>query len=113
MLNEEIMAKSAVVICDRTLIDVYAYTYRLDKELAAAIEPLVTYWCKSYDALFFMEPNPVYDLKDGIRSTDKAFQDEIDKYIKGVLVKHHIETFPISLGLITWAEIIKKIIKEK
>jgi len=85
MLKKEVEAKAPIVICDRTLIDVYAYTYRVNKDIAELLAPFINSYSKTYDIIFYMKPVKEYLVADGTRSVNKLFQKEIkdiiDKYI--------------------------------
>jgi len=85
--------KPHFIICERTVLDDYAYFYRKyereqlykeTKDIYANLSEnmqwsIVANWLKTYDFLFYLEPLPL--VADGTRSTDKAFQDEIDSII--------------------------------
>jgi len=83
--------ESEFVVCDRGIIDNYAYlTHKFGKQVD--LEPLIKHHLKSYNFLFKV---PIYyKLQfDGIRTTNPNFQKEIDEEIDKVLnekkVKHH------------------------
>ena len=80
-IAEELEASATyeVVICDRSVLDNYAYLVaRVGRQLD--LDPLVATWIRSYDALFKV---PVLDLPsfDGTRAVSPAFQLEIDSMI--------------------------------
>jgi len=80
-IAEELEAQATyeVVICDRSVLDNYAYLVaRVGRQLD--LDPLVATWIRSYDALFKV---PVLDLPsyDGTRAVSPAFQVEIDSMI--------------------------------
>ena len=70
-----------ILICDRTVIDVLAYSK------VAGFEQLLTWFCpiakdflKSYDEIYFLSlKNNDYLYIDGIRDTDLDFRVEIEK----------------------------------
>ena len=74
MLSKEIMADAEITIYDRTLLDVFEYTFRIAPDDAELLRPFIQEWMKTYDLLFYMEPRRGYLKKDGKRSTDKKFQ---------------------------------------
>lgn len=80
-IAEEIAASAteAIVICDRSVLDNYAYlVHRAGRQ--AALDPLVREWVKSYDCLFKV---PILGVPtfDGRRDLSPAFQREIDVLI--------------------------------
>lgn len=79
----EAAATYEVVICDRSVLDNYAYLVaRVGRQLD--LDPLVATWIRSYDALFKV---PVLDLPsyDGTRAVSPAFQLEIDAVISQLI----------------------------
>lgn len=80
-IAEEIEAAShyEVVVCDRSVLDNYAYLVaRVGRR--AELEPLVREWVRSYQALFKV---PVLSAPafDGKRAVSPSFQQEIDGII--------------------------------
>lgn len=76
--------KCDCLICDRSLLDNYAYYIRRfgkNKEL----EPLILDHMGSYNYLFKVPINEGYLVNDGVRSIDKGFQKEIDELIHELL----------------------------
>ncbi len=69
-------ASSAVVICDRSVLDNYVYLM-LAAGRQAALDTLVTEWIKTYDLLVHV---PILERPhaDGTRATDPAFQRAVD-----------------------------------
>lgn len=82
-----------IIICDRASIDNLAYLQRVaeltdtdaQKEERRAIQHANT-----YDHIFKTQKLDLDAKEDGIRSTDKAFRDEMDARIDALLEKHHI-----------------------
>jgi nicotinamide riboside kinase len=72
-------AQHEVVICDRSVLDNYAYLV-----FAAGrqrwLEPLVGRWMKSYDLLFKV-PISGGPAADGVRDTDEFFMRQIDRLV--------------------------------
>ena len=80
----EAAASYEVVICDRSVLDNYAYLVaRAGRQ--AELDPMVGSWIRTYEALFKV---PVLDLPsyDGTRAVSPTFQLEIDGVI-GELVQ--------------------------
>ncbi len=89
---EEIAAQAMyeVVICDRSVLDNYAYLVtRLGRK--PALDALVTDWLSGYDALFKV---PVTDAPsfDGTRAVSRNFQLEIDATLERL-----IEAFSVDV----------------
>jgi nicotinamide riboside kinase len=96
------------LICDRSLLDNYAYYVRkfgISKEL----EPFISNHILSYNYLFKVPINEEYLVSDGIRSIDKKFQRDIDKIIDELLIRFNTSFYNYT-GL---EEIIKIITKKK
>lgn len=91
-IAEEIAATAdyEVVICDRSVLDNYAYLVaRVGQR--PELDPLVSSWVRSYDALFKV---PVLDAPsfDGTRAVSRDFQVEID-----VIIDELIRAFGVSV----------------
>jgi hypothetical protein len=92
-IAEELEAQASyeVVICDRSVLDNYAYLVaRAGRQ--PDLDPMVARWIRTYDALFRV---PVLDLPsfDGTRAVSPAFQLEIDEVIDQL-----IEIFGVELS---------------
>lgn len=74
-----------VVVCDRSVLDNYAYMM-LACGRQVAYERFVAHWMKSYDLLFKVPisgaPSP-----DGVRDTDEFFMRSIDELVDRLLVE--------------------------
>lgn len=81
MLRRELESNAQISICDRTLLDVFAYTYRVDNVVGMSMLPFIKEHLKTYAVIFYMEPQKGYLKKDGTRSVNKQFQ----KDIKGII----------------------------
>lgn len=95
-IAEELEAQSAyeVVICDRSVLDNYAYLVaRAGRQ--SDLEPLVAKWIRTYDSLFKV---PVISLPsyDGTRAVSPTFQLEIDGVIENLLEAFSVDV--IRLG---------------
>ena len=92
-IAEELEAGASyeVVICDRSVLDNYAYLVaRVGRQ--PHLDPLVESWIRTYDALFKV---PVLDIPsfDGTRAVSPAFQLEIDAVIDQL-----VETFRVDVA---------------
>jgi len=75
--------ESACVICDRSVLDNYAYLVHAVGR-RADLDPWIRTWCATYTALFKV---PVWQPPswDGTRDTDEIFQREIDATLERLL----------------------------
>jgi len=97
-IAEEIAATAQfeVVICDRSVLDNYAYLVarvgRRDE-----LEPLVREWIRGYDALFKV---PVLSLPtfDGKRAVSPSFQQEIDGIIDELVLAFDVPVMYLDPG---------------
>ena len=90
----EAAATYEVVICDRSVLDNYAYLVaRVGRQLD--LDPLVATWIRSYDALFKV---PVLELPsyDGTRAVSPAFQLEIDSMIEQLIEAFDVPATPLD-----------------
>lgn len=95
-IAEEIEAQAVyeVVVCDRSVLDNYAYLVaRVGRR--AELEPLVRDWLRGYQALFKV---PVLGAPtfDGKRAVSPTFQQEIDQIIDELVAEfgapvHHLD----------------------
>lgn len=80
-LEIEKTRRADVLVCDRSVLDNFAYYLRLfggDSDDARALEAYCRSWMKTYDLLVRLPvTNPL--SPDGFRSTDVEFQHEIDR----------------------------------
>jgi nicotinamide riboside kinase len=83
-IAEEIVAaeKAEIVICDRSVLDNFCYLLYAGR--APALEALVRWWTTTYKLLIKVPivADPVFD---GLRDTDVAFQQTIDRKIDEML----------------------------
>jgi nicotinamide riboside kinase len=84
--------KCDYLICDRSLLDNYAYYIRKFGE-SKELEPLILEHMGSYDYLFKVPINEKYLVSDGVRSIDKEFQEEIDCLIDKLLQRFDIHFY--------------------
>lgn len=83
-------AVNDVVICDRSVLDNYAYLVaKVGRQ--PALDPLVGSWIRTYDALFRV---PILDTPsfDGTRAVSPTFQMEID-----ATIDHLVEAFDVDV----------------
>lgn len=86
-IAEEIHLSSEqdVVICDRSVIDNYAYlVHRLTPP--KPLNELVAFWMRTYTHLFKV---PIVDPPsfDGVRDTSRAFQEAIDQTVEDLIAR--------------------------
>jgi nicotinamide riboside kinase len=93
VIEAEQRKADSLQICDRTLLDHWAYTLHAFKEELAAQDLLEVYetftvrHCATYDKIFYI-PNEVQPVDDGTREADLLFQAEIDRLIVDLMDKH-------------------------
>lgn len=90
----ESLADFEVVICDRSVLDNYAYLVaRVGRR--EELEPLVSEWVRGYDALFKV---PVLSLPtfDGKRAVSPTFQLEIDAIIDQLIESFGVMVHPLD-----------------
>lgn len=88
IINEDhVMLKhnSEHLICDRSVLDNYAYLYNALKKDNPVLKNLTFDHMATYDLLFLVPINAEYLKNDGFRSVDKEFQTAIDKTIRRLL----------------------------
>jgi hypothetical protein len=92
----EAAASYEVVVCDRSVLDNYAYLVaRVGQR--PELDPLVRSWIRSYDALFKV---PVLDAPsfDGTRAVSRTFQMEIDATIDQLIDAFDVNVIPLDPG---------------
>ena len=95
-MAEEIGAAATyeVVVCDRSVLDNYAYLVaRVGRR--AELDPLVGSWIRTYNALFKV---PVLEAPsfDGTRAVRRSFQMEIDGIIDNLVSAFSVEALPLD-----------------
>ncbi len=83
-------AHNAVVVCDRSALDNYAYMV-LACGRQRPIERLVDWWMRSYDLLFKVPVDEGEAQADGFRDTDQFFIRAIDQLVDTLLAEKQIE----------------------
>lgn len=84
----ELSSEQDVVICDRSVLDNYAYlVHRLGPQVA--LDPLIAHWMRTYTHLFKV---PIVDAPsfDGVRDTTREFQEAIDREVEGLLARFQV-----------------------
>ena len=90
----EAAATYEVVVCDRSVLDNYAYLVaRVGQR--PELDPLVRSWIRSYDFLFKV---PVLHAPsfDGTRAVSRAFQTEIDATIDQLIEAFEVQVIPLD-----------------
>ena len=90
----EAAASYEVVVCDRSVLDNYAYLVaRVGQR--PELDPLVRSWIRTYDALFKV---PVLEAPsfDGTRAVSRTFQTEIDATIDELIVAFDVNVIPLD-----------------
>ena len=102
-------AAHQVVICDRSVLDNYAYL-RAAASADPALDALVDYWMGTYDYLFKV-PLGFALRGDGIRDLDRAFQRGIDEGVDRLLAEKGIRHFALpSRSRNLWISFVRKAI---
>jgi nicotinamide riboside kinase len=92
-LEIEKSPRADVLVCDRSVLDNFAYYVRRYSRSGPEAEALGAYcrsWIQTYDLLIRL---PIAEplAADGFRSTDKDFQREIDRLCDEMFEKHYNE----------------------
>ncbi len=108
---EEIRSASLhdVVICDRSVLDNYAYlTFACGRQ--KAIERFVDYWMGSYDLLFKV-PISGQAAADGVRDTDEFFMRAIDQLVDTLLTEKRYVHERLPEGhRDDWIDLVKRVV---
>ncbi|MAE70400.1 MAG: hypothetical protein CME06_08040 [Gemmatimonadetes bacterium] len=97
----EVGARSEVVVCDRSVLDNYAYL-RQASGRQMTTERLVESWIRSYDLLFRVPATGRISM-DGVRDLDPAFQRAIDRQIQALIRQMHVDVHELAgLGRNRW-----------
>ncbi len=87
-------AKGDVVVCDRSVLDNYAYLAHAAGR-RPEIEAWVKRWCETY-AGFFKVPIWRAPTFDGTRDTDDVFQREIDETLDALVAALGVNVAPLA-----------------
>jgi thymidylate kinase len=90
MLKQELESKAQIIVCDRTLLDVLAYTKNACDITAKHLETFVHKYMTTYSAIFYMYPREAYLKDDGRRSVNLAFQKKIEEIIDHYITSMHL-----------------------
>lgn len=98
-IKEEIEAEKDYdfIICDRSVLDSYAYTQYVAPQQAADVWPLVKEHIKTYDFLFKTPIIGGYMVQDSIRDVDPSFQTDIDVMMNKMLAENRIPFFELPI----------------
>jgi len=96
----ELAHRADVLITDRAVVDNYAYLLRAaGGSDPFCVEPMLRCWAPTYDLLVRLLPD-VTLRPDGVRSTNDAFRDEIerllDQTLPGFVAPERLITLPAS-----------------
>jgi nicotinamide riboside kinase len=99
-------AHHEVVVCDRSVLDNYAYMV-LACGRQPALERFVMHWMKTYEVLFKV-PISGAPSADGVRDTDEFFMRSIDQLVDSLLAekKVPVQALPTD-GRATWIEVVR------
>ncbi|MGA7617672.1 MAG: ATP-binding protein [Thermoanaerobaculia bacterium] len=86
----EMVARHQVVVCDRAVIDNYAYLVHAAGEQPMAAR-LVRDWIQSYDLLLRVPAGRGPTQTDGVRDVDPDFQTAIDRRVRLLLADWKID----------------------
>ena len=102
--------RSDAVVCDRSVIDNYAYLVRaLGRQ--SDLDPWLRSWSKTYTRLFKV---PVWKPPsfDGTRDTDVVFQEEIDATIEELIEDWDIEVVRLdATAADRWADEVLRVLR--
>lgn len=105
-------AHHEVVVCDRSVLDNYAYMlFACGRQ--PAIEPFVRRWLKTYDLLFKV-PIQGAPSADGIRDTDEFFMRQIDQTIDRLLTEKHVAHQVLPPGeRERWIDLVRDVVLKR
>ena len=104
------LASGRVVVCDRSVIDNYAYM-KFACGRQPAIERFVEWWMKSYDLLFKVPYAAGPASEDGVRDTDEFFVRSIDQLVTDLLAEKKIRHEVLPVGeRPRWVEIVRDVV---
>jgi predicted ATPase len=99
-------SQSDVVVCDRSVLDNYAYLlFACGRQ--RAIERFVDHWMKTYDLLFKV-PISGEATADGVRDTDEFFMRSIDQLVDALIAERKLRCESLPAGQRDrWIDIVK------
>jgi nicotinamide riboside kinase len=92
---------AAVLLCDRAILDHWAYTRHLfmkeleDEHALSPLNNLIAKHCQSYDFIFYV-PIEFAPFDDGTREGDRDFQNAIDVQIRELLKMYGLTYHTVS-----------------
>ena len=99
-----------VVVCDRSVLDNYAYLV-LACGRQKGLEGLVVHWMRTYDLLFKV-PMSGAAAADGVRDTDEFFMRSIDSLVDTLLAEKKIPHEVLPPGRRgEWIEIVGQVVE--
>lgn len=105
-------SQSEVVVCDRSVLDNYAYLMHAAGSHAAA-ERIVHDWLPSYDLLLHVPAQGV-PRGDGVRDTDPEFQRAIETTVSALLDRWHVPCQSLAgIQRNRWIQVARAAVLEK
>lgn len=104
--------KRGVIICDRTPFDSDIYAFYRGHFLGNGLSKFVTWWLSTYDLIFFADSSGGHLDNNGVRSTDKQFQIDIEKLFNEIIISKNIKVIRSKKPVQEVMDYIKKL-KEK
>ena len=102
-------AQADVVVCDRSVLDNYAYMV-LACGRQRKLETFVVHWMTTYDVLFKV-PVSGAPTADGVRDTDEFFMRSIDSLVDKLLVEKKIPFHALPAGgREGWIDVVKDVV---
>ncbi len=95
-MTREQSIKSNIIITDRTILDSFCYSSRIDIEFFKHFEQMIKKYMETYDIVFYLPPNDNYLVDDGTRSIDKQFRNEIDCIMNNYIDKLSIKIYQVD-----------------
>ena len=106
-------AHHEVVVCDRSVLDNYAYMV-LACGRQPAFERLVAHWIKTYDLLFKVPLAGEDVAADGVRDTDEFFMRAIDGLVTELLAEKKVAYNLLPPGdRDTWIERVREVVLKR
>jgi thymidylate kinase len=82
----EAISRADTVVCDRSVLDNYAYyCHKFGRQ--TYLDALVEHWIATYTLLVKVPIVDEWLIADGVRSTDRTFQAEIDRLVETLLIE--------------------------
>jgi nicotinamide riboside kinase len=105
-------AHNAVVVCDRSALDNYAYMV-LACGRQPALEPFVDSWMKTYDVLFKV-PVVGAATPDGVRDVDAGFLNAVDRQVDELLAEKAVDHERLSpRSREQWRDLVRDVLVER